>query len=128
MIELLVVEEQAQLSLNETPVQVQVTGEEAVELIQVNQPNTLLVVDETTVIAEVSEVGPPAVEWGTNDYTEGDPLFAGQTLPDGTWRIKQVSDTSVSYATVANNPTVTLYTDAWTNKATLTYERYEEAF
>jgi len=66
-----------------------------------------------------------ATTWGTNDIE--DPYY-GQTTADGTWRILKVTDTSVTYATVSNNGTVTSYTDAWTNKATLTYERFDEAF
>jgi hypothetical protein len=66
-----------------------------------------------------------ATTWGTNDIE--DPYY-GQTTADGTWRILKVTDTSVTYATVSNNGTVTSYTDAWTAKATLTYGRFDEAF
>jgi len=36
--------------------------------------------------------------------------------------------TSVFNATVSNNGAVTSYTDAWTNRATLTYQRFDQAF
>lgn len=64
-------------------------------------------------------------DYSVNDMTD---TYFGFTKPDGTWLVKQVTDTSVTYATVSNNGTVTSYTDAWTNKATLTYERFDEAF
>lgn len=58
MIELLVVEEVASLALADDAVQLNVTGEETVELLVVNQPQSVIVVEETTAIAEVAEVGP----------------------------------------------------------------------
>jgi hypothetical protein len=64
-------------------------------------------------------------DYSVNDMTD---TYFGFTKPDGTWLLKKVLDTSVGYATVSNNGTVTSYTDAWTNKATLTYERFDEAF
>lgn len=64
-------------------------------------------------------------DFSVNDYTDE---YYGYTKPDGTWLVKKVTDTSLSYATVSNNGTVTSYTDAWTDKATLTYSRFDEAF
>ncbi len=64
-------------------------------------------------------------DYSVNDMAD---TYFGFTKPDGTWLVKQVTDTSVTYATVSNNGTVTSYTDAWANKATLTYERFDEAF
>jgi hypothetical protein len=64
-------------------------------------------------------------DYSVNDMTD---TYFGFTKPDGTWLVKQVTDTSVTYATVSNNGTVTSYTDAWTAKATLTYGRFDEAF
>lgn len=72
--------------------------------------------------------GSSAITWGTNDLEEGTTSYFGQTTSDGTWRIIKLTDISVSYATVSNNGAVTSYTDAWTNKATLTYGRFDEAF
>ena len=59
------------------------------------------------------------------DATNG---YYGLTKPDGTWLVLYKTDTSVSYATVTNNVSVTSYTDAWTNNTTLTYGRFDEAF
>lgn len=67
-------------------------------------------------------------DFSVNDISEGTTSYFGNTKPDGTWLVKKLTDTSVSYATVSNNGAVTTYTDAWTNKATLTYGRFDEAF
>lgn len=66
--------------------------------------------------------------WGTNDIEDGTTSYFGQTTASGAWRVIKVTDTSVTYATVSNNGTVTSYTDAWTDKETLTYSRFDEAF
>jgi len=62
------------------------------------------------------------------DIEDGTTAYYGNTNVSGAWMIKKVTDTLVSYATVTNNATVTSYTDAWTDKATLTYGRIDEAF
>lgn len=67
-------------------------------------------------------------DFAVNDIEEGTTSYFGNTKPDGTWLIKKLTDTSVGYATVTNNGAVTSYTDAWTNRATLTYGRFDEAF
>ena len=67
-------------------------------------------------------------DFSVNDIEDGTTSYFGKTKPDGTWLVQKVTDTSVSYATVSNNGTVTSYTDAWTNRATLTFERFDEAF
>ena len=63
-----------------------------------------------------------------NDIEEDVTSYFGFSTTAGSWMIKALTDTSVSYATVSNNGTVTSYTDAWTNRATLTFERYDQAF
>lgn len=63
-----------------------------------------------------------------NDIEEDTTSYFGFTKTDGEWMIKELTDTSVSYATVTNNGAVTSYTDAWTNRAALTYGRFDEAF
>lgn len=67
-------------------------------------------------------------EFQVNDIEDDTTSYFGFTEPDGTWLVKKVTDTSVSYATETNNGSVTTYTDAWTNRATLTYGRYDQAF
>lgn len=81
-----------------------------------------------TIQPYTGSVSGSSVTWGTNDIEEDTTSYFGQTTSDGTWRIIKLTDTSVTYATVSNNGAVTSYTDAWTNKATLTYGRFDEAF
>ncbi len=67
-------------------------------------------------------------DFSVNDIEESTTSYFGYTKPDGTWLIKSLTATSVSYATETNNVLVTSYTDAWTGRATLTFERFDEAF
>lgn len=62
------------------------------------------------------------------DQEDGTTAYYGSTNVAGAWMVKRITDTLVSYATVTNNVTVTTYTDAWTDRATLTYGRIDEAF
>lgn len=64
-----------------------------------------------------------------NDQEPGTTEYYGKThYSTGDWLIVKVTETSLSYATVTNNVAVTSYTDAWTDRATLTYGRIDEAF
>lgn len=54
--------------------------------------------------------------------------YYGYTDKDGAWLVKRVTTTDVGWATVTNNGSVTTFTDAWTNRATLTYGRKDQAF
>lgn len=72
--------------------------------------------------------GGGSTTWSVNDISDGATSYFGKTTSDGQWQIVKVTDTSVSYATVSNNGTVTSYTDAWTAKNTLNYGRFDEAF
>jgi len=62
------------------------------------------------------------------DIEDGTTAYYGNTNVAGAWMVKKVTDTLVSYATVTNNVAVTTYTDAWTDKAILTYGRIDQAF
>lgn len=66
-----------------------------------------------------------SVVYSVNDIA--DPYY-GFTTSDGTWQVKKVEASAVSYATVLNNSGVTDYASAWSAKAALTYGRYHEAF
>jgi hypothetical protein len=88
-------------------------------LLPINTDNPLPITGSITASAST------LADFSANDL--GDPYF-GFTKPDGTWLVLNKSATTVSYATVTNNGTVTSYTDAWTNKATLTYGRFDQAF
>jgi hypothetical protein len=57
--------------------------------------------------------------------------YAGKTDASGAWCVMKVdttSGTSVRYATVTNNATVTSYAAAWAARATLTYDTWDVAF
>lgn len=64
----------------------------------------------------------------SDNTTTASTEYFGYTKPDGTWLIKKSTATTMRYATVTNNGSVTTYSDAWAAIATLTYGRFEEAF
>lgn len=57
--------------------------------------------------------------------------YIGKMDADGAWLILKIDSSSnpnsFTYASVLNNPTVTSYGDAYTNRATLTYGAYSTA-
>jgi hypothetical protein len=72
-------------------------------------------------------------KYGTNDIEQPSSTitYIGQEDSDGNWVIKKLdtsSGTSFRYATAVNNPSITSYSDAWTNRATLTYGTFSQAF
>jgi hypothetical protein len=67
-------------------------------------------------------------DFKVNDIEEDTTSYYGKSKANGDYLIQKVTATSVSYATESNNGSVTSYTDAWTNKLTLTYGRYDQAF
>ncbi len=69
--------------------------------------------------------GSLAAPYNVNDIEAPYYGFSNET---GSWLIKNVTDTSVTWATLLNNGSVSTYSDAWTNRATLTYGRYDQAF
>ena len=71
--------------------------------------------------------------FNTNEIEEASATvtYLGMEDRDGVWYVQKIDTTSgnsFQYATVNNNPTRTSYTLGWTNRATLTYEDYGEAF
>lgn len=69
----------------------------------------------------------------TNEIEEASATitYIGAENKAGTWYIKKIDTTSgtvFSHATQANNGGTTTYTTAWTNRASLTYGDYSEAF
>lgn len=76
----------------------------------------------------VTLVSGNAGDYNINDIEDGTTSYFGYTKSDSTWLIKKVTDTGVSYANIGNNATNETYTEAWGNRATLTYQRYDEAF
>lgn len=72
-------------------------------------------------------------EYGLNDYEVASATitYVGKERNDGAWMVTEIDSTTgyaITYATVANNPSVTTYTDAWTDRATLTYGSFSGAF
>jgi hypothetical protein len=67
-----------------------------------------------------------------NEVAESAPItYIGSENADGDWLINKVDETSgivSGWASEVNNPTVTTYTAAWTDRATLTYGNYSAAF
>jgi len=78
-----------------------------------------------------SASGSALASYETNDIEDGATyLYLGQSTSSAAWCVKRVNQdgTGIRYATVTNNGAVTTYSDAWTNRATLTYGRFDEAF
>lgn len=61
-----------------------------------------------------------------NDFTDAATSYFGLSDKDGTWLVKRLIDASgtMRYANESNNPTVTDYSTAWTNRATLNYDLF----
>ena len=71
--------------------------------------------------------------YSTNEVssTVASVTYVGKEKGDGSWCVMKLDETTgmvITYATVTNNAGVTTYSDAWTNKATLTYNVYSVAF
>jgi hypothetical protein len=63
-----------------------------------------------------------------NNLEDSDPLYVGKVKTDGVWLIEKFIESTgaKTYANLSNNGSIADYTDAWTNRATLTYNRYDE--
>jgi len=71
--------------------------------------------------------------FGTNNIDEASSTltYVGKEDKDGVWVIQKIdtsSGTTITYATQTNNPTYTSYYSAWTNRSSLIYGSYKEAF
>jgi len=71
-------------------------------------------------------------EYVVNDIEEiGALRYLGKEDMVGDWFVQKLDETSgtqIRFATVKNNTSITSYTDAWTNRASLTYGTYSQAF
>lgn len=79
-----------------------------------------------------STVRVPATRYAVNDVENASATvtYVGSESVSGTYLIRKIDKTSgtqVRYATQLNNASVTTYTQAWTNRATLTYDLYSTA-
>lgn len=54
--------------------------------------------------------------------------YYGFTKPSATYMVKKITSTGVSYATILNNSGTADYSTAWSNRVSLTYGRFDEAF
>lgn len=86
----------------------------------------ITLVDGKIPVSLTSSADPSA--FYVSDIEDGTTAYYGNTNVAGAWMVKKVTDTLVSYATVTNNVAVTTYTDAWTDRAILTFGRIDEAF
>jgi len=71
--------------------------------------------------------------YGVNHYdVDGTTEYVGKETNQGVWLIQKIvtsgSDMTMTYATNLNNTSITGYSSAWTNRATLTYGLFSEAF
>lgn len=85
----------------------------------------------------VSTDGGGVGSYQVNDMDDGDTaanvLYVGLEDKDGAWCVFVFDETTATlpekqYATITNNPTTTTYSTAWTNRASLTYQDYKDAF
>lgn len=69
----------------------------------------------------------------TNDVTDkvDNVTKIGKETSNGGWLVLKIDETSgveIRFATMSNNASVKTYSDAWTNRDTLTYGTYSQAF
>lgn len=81
-----------------------------------------------TIFSEVSNwIGTAAATtWTPQDWDDtsvSETVFVGKTSNYGDWKVDKSFGTTptLTEANVSNNPLITLYADAWTNRLTLTY-------
>lgn len=93
----------------------------------------LLAYDSTT--SSLKRVTSTALNaYGTNNIDEASAtvVYICKEDADGAWYILKIDSSSnpnsFTYASVINNSTVTSYNDAYTNRASLTYGKYSQAF
>jgi hypothetical protein len=67
-----------------------------------------------------------------DDYTTTSVTYIGQEDASGVWKMIKIDETGTfpvfTYASIANNPTLTTYSTAWTARTTATYNIYSTAF
>lgn len=92
----------------------------------------MFIPDRTRPIIEQLKQG---MGFGTNhtDSTVADITYIGHEDSDGVWIIQKIDSTvsntsTITYASIKNNSSYTSYIDAWSNRATMTYGLYSEAY
>jgi hypothetical protein len=70
--------------------------------------------------------------WWSNDIEEvGTLTYIGKEDSQAEWYIQKIdsaSGTTIRYASIKNNVSITNYSDAWSNRNLLTYGTYSQAF
>ncbi len=100
---------------------------EAINNMKLNVDNIDIDLDQLEAINEKIVIN--TEEYGGNDYeSPSDTItYIGKEDKYGNYLIIKVDTTSgisTRFATINNNALITTYEDAWTNRATLTYERF----
>jgi hypothetical protein len=66
-----------------------------------------------------------------DDATEAGVRYIGREDRDGKWAIQKFTETTMTvirYATEHNNKAYSTYSSAWTDRTSLTYELFSQAF
>lgn len=72
--------------------------------------------------------------YNVQNIEEVDPLtYIGSSESSGDWKMLKITASSATsqaftYATIENNPTYTDYDTAWSSRASLTYQKFNQAF
>ncbi|KKW06041.1 MAG: hypothetical protein UY40_C0004G0025 [candidate division CPR1 bacterium GW2011_GWC1_49_13] len=96
-------------------------------------PGTVAIKDSAGVVIDPAEKYPTSGYGITEIDDAGTTYYFGFVEKAGSWYVLKETDTtgdlSYLYATPANNPSITNFTDAWSAHATtLTYNRFDTAF
>lgn len=68
----------------------------------------------------------PLLLYQLNNLEDSNPLFVGLVKSTGVWLVKKFDESTgvMVYANLSNNPLVTTYADAWSNRNTLIYNQF----
>lgn len=66
-------------------------------------------------------------EYAVGNLEQAATTYIGKVTPGGRWMVQRYVDSTgvFDYANRSNNVSVTTYTDAWTDRAALTYAAFE---
>lgn len=72
--------------------------------------------------------GSPLDKYETNDLEDAPVLYVGMVDIDGVWLLKRFNETTgaIDYANQSSNPLITTYANAWTNRLTLIYVKFQD--
>ena len=90
--------------------------------------------DDGNIVGTLNRVTLGALgDYGTNDTIDsGGYTYIGKESAEGSWYIQRIDKSGggnvIRYATQVNNASTEIYTDAWSNKVSLSYGTYSQAF